>query len=349
MEIKIITIHAMHNPGSVLQAYALQKFLEITYDVKIIDYRPEYFFSENSKLKLILKKILYHRDYESRKKKFNQFISENMNLTKRYTTYNELFGSNMQADVFIVGSDQLWNSDFPCGNDPAFYLKFVNKGKKISFSTSVGKAIIDKNNLSILKKNLSDFDFLAVREKSTAELLSKILKRNVKWVCDPVFLLGKEHYLKFITNNSPISGRYVMIYLLENSDNLKQIIEFYKAKQLKIVLVGGFTKRCYCDLHIKDAGPLDFLNLIYHTEVVISGSFHATAFAHIFQKKFITLIPNKNGERILSLLEQTRLSNKAIDKSVNFDEIEKKINWGDVQNRLNRYIDSSKAYLQSIL
>ena len=74
MEIKIITIHAMHNPGSVFQAYALQEYLKSKHSVKIIDYRPLYLYSEGSLLKLIAKKILWGKDYRNRNKKFIGFV-----------------------------------------------------------------------------------------------------------------------------------------------------------------------------------------------------------------------------------------------------------------------------------
>lgn len=350
MKIKIITIHAMHNPGSVLQAYALQEYLKNNYEVKIIDYRPNYFYDEGSKLKLALKKLLYGRAYKSRENKFRDFVKNNMQLTQLYKSYEELENSNLNADVFITGSDQLWNTDFPCGNDRAFYLKFVNCGKKISYSTSIGKKNIDEKNQKVLKENLMDFSNISVREKSTVDFLNNLLNKKVTWVCDPVFLLDKSKYTKFIDNRYSIEEKYVFVYLPPELKVLDMLIDEYKKRGYKIILGGGVLKRCECDNHIIDMGPEDFLSLIYYADIVISTSFHATAFCHIFHKEFFTILPTKNGERISSLLEQTELSTRGIKEDTKEYDIDgANINWETVDIKLREYINESKNYIDKAL
>lgn len=349
MKINVLTIHCMHNPGSVLQAYALQKYLEDKNDVAIIDYRPRYLFSENSTWKFTLKKILFRKDYKSRALKFDSFISKEMKLTDRYEKYEQLKKSDFDADVYLTGSDQLWNSDFPCGNDGAFYLDFIKEGKKIAYSTSVGKRIIDAHNLQILKNKLTDFTAISVREKSTAELLSCELHRTVEWVCDPVLLLPSHHYMKYIKETRVIADPYVIVYMCDTSALLTEIVDYYRKKGMKIILAGGFTKRCYCDLHIKDVGPEDFLDLIYKAELVISCSFHATAFCHIFHTDFVTLIPSNNGERIINLLDVSGLRNRGILTTFDPVLVTTLIDWKKVDEQLGRYISVSKRYLAKSL
>lgn len=350
MNISIITMHAMHNPGSVFQAFALQKYLEKQgNEVEIIDYRPDYFYTEGNGLKYWAKRVLYYRAYESLKHKFSSFIKDNMNLSNRFVSYSELENQPFESDVYIVGSDQLWNSDFECGKDPAFYLKFLKQGKKVSYSTSIGKSNIDDYNKQILVQNLKDFDALSVRELSSSTQLAEILGRKVEWVCDPVFLLSKLDYKKYIYE-LPLMEPYVMVYISPKSEKLDRIVDYYHQKGMKVILLGGFTKRCYCDMHIKDAGPNEFLTYICNAQAVISSSFHATAFCHIFHKNFNTLVPERNGERIMSLLNKTGLQGKAItNDNISFVELEKEIDWDTVDKRLDDYVDSSKRYLQEVL
>lgn len=351
MNINILTIHAMHNPGSVFQAYALQEYLSAEHNVKIIDYRPFYFYSEGSRLKFFLKKILWRSAFCSRNQKFSSFIEKYFHLTPIFRTYDDLKNAKLEADVFMTGSDQLWNTDFPCGNDDAFYLSFVENGRKIAYSTSVGKKEIDEFNMSLLKKCLSSFDAIAVREKSTAEQLKNVLNRDIVWACDPVFLLQPSLYTKFLSEDNPVGKKYAMVYLLDSSEKLDQLIRYYKSKGLYIVLAGGFTKRCECDLHIKDVGPEDFLNLIYHASVVISSSFHATAFCHIFHKDFVTILPSTNGERICSLLKESGLENRSVhdDGRINIQDIECPVDWSFIDDRLKNYISQSKEFLKTVL
>ena len=350
MKILIITLHAMHNPGSVFQAYALQEYLNKQgREAVILDYRPDYFYTEGSAYKLLFKKILFYRSYNNRNNKFAGFVSSNLNLTKLYKSYTEIANDTFSYDLYMVGSDQLWNTDFECGKDPAFYLKFIKEGRKVSYSTSIGKAEYDIGIENILKKNLSDFENIAVREKSTSVYLSELLGRDVKWVCDPVFLLSVEDYNKFV-GKRPVDEPYVMVYMSPKSEQLDKIVSYYKHKGYKIVLVGGFTNRCMCDIHVKDAGPEDFLTYIYYADMIVSTSFHATAFCHIFHKKFLSLIPNRNGERIISLLEKSGLLNRAISSPQNnYDIGLEEINWTQVDGNLCDYLEDSMDYLKHII
>ena len=274
-----------------------------------------------------------------------------MKLTKLCSSYSDLQNANFNADYFIAGSDQLWNTSFPCGNDDAYYLNFVNRGKKLSYSTSVGKKIIDEFNMNRLKKELVSFEAIAVREKDTSIQLSHVLNRDVQWVCDPVFLLDKDDYLRFIDSNLKISKPYALIYLSPKCENLNKIVNYCRNKGLQIVLGGGFSKRCDCDFFLHDMGPKDFLNLIYHSEFVVSTSFHATAFCHIFHKNFITMLPQKNGERIVSLLELTNMMYRSLDVNQFFDSgmLAEDINWDFADEKLAAYIGDSKKWLSDHL
>ncbi len=351
MNISIITMHAMHNPGSVYQAYALQTYLnKMGQNVQIIDYRPHYFYTEGSGISLLLKKILFFRSYRATKKKYSDFISKNMFLTPRYNTYEELSSGSFNSDLYIVGSDQLWNSDYECGKDMAYYLRFINNGIKTSYSTSVGKEKIDEANARILEDNLFEFKKLSVREKSTSIQLATLLNKEVQWVCDPVFLLEYTDYKKFIADNSQ-KEKYVMVYNLPGSSQLDNLVQFYHNAGCKIILFGGYTKRCLCDEHIKKAGPEEFLTCLCNAHCIISSSFHATAFSLIFHKDFVTIVPERNGERIMSLLDEADLLHRAVlpENTINLDSLNEKIEWNTIDDNLSRYISASKDYLGRLI
>lgn len=351
MNISIITMHAMHNPGSVYQAYALQTYLnQMGHNVQIIDYRPHYFYTEGSGIFLLLKKILFFRSYRATNKKYSDFISKYMLLTPRYNTYEELSSGSFNSDLYIVGSDQLWNSDYECGKDLAYYLRFINNGIKTSYSTSVGKEKIDDANARILEEYLVDFKKLSVREKSTSIQLAALINKEVQWVCDPVFLLKSADYKKFIADN-PRKDPYVMVYNLPGSGQLDELVQFYHNAGYKIILFGGYTKRCFCDEHIKKAGPEEFLTWLYYAHCIISSSFHATAFSLIFHKDFVTIVPGRNGERIMSLLREAKLLHRAVlpDNTIDFNCLNETIEWNEIDNNLSRYISDSKDYLRRLL
>ena len=346
MMIHIITLHSIYNPGSALQAFGLQKFLETEgYDTEIIDYRPRYSTVGRNKMKGYLRKLLFHNNEVKVKRKYEGFMSEKMKLSQvTYKTFNELKQAYRNNDIFIAGSDQLWNADYDCGKDDAYYLDFTDSTRKIAYATSVGKKSVSEEEIQRIIKSIKSFSTITVREKSTAELLSNRLGEKVTWVCDPVFLLDKDLYDNM--TKKMINNRYAVVYLSSESDLLNNVVEDISKKTgCKIVLIGGNRTRCKCDLHVRDLGPYDFLSLIKYSEIVISSSFHATAFAHIFHKKFGVILPKVNGERIESLLELTRLTDRILTDSQSVLSVYKEIDYSKVDMALGRYIDESKKVL----
>ena len=140
MNIRIVTLHALQNPGSAWQAFALQEYLSARHNVEIIDYRPGYIESEGKVSSFLAKRVLHAFAYRSRRRKFESFVNSYMRLGKTFSNAKQLEEANLEADVFMAGSDQLWNMNYPCGRDPVFYLSFARGGRKVSYSTSVGDA-----------------------------------------------------------------------------------------------------------------------------------------------------------------------------------------------------------------
>lgn len=353
MMINIITLHSIYNPGSVLQAYGLQKFLQNEgYNVKIIDYRPFYSTIGKNKIKGFLRKILFYKNELKLKNKYEEFIKKKLILTDRqYHCLRELEAKPPKADIYISGSDQLWNMDYDCGKDDAYYLSFVKEGIKISYATSIGKKHISEKEANNIIKKIKNYKMLSVREESNSVFLTKKLNKKVQWVCDPVLLLSLKEYKDLIKEQEikKIEDKYVVIYLSSESDILNKIIEDIKGKtDYKIILLGGNRTRCKCDIHIKDIGPYEFLSLLYNSEIVISSSFHATVFSHIFHKKFGVILPNHNGERIESLLNLSNLTDHIINEN-NISNIYNEINFKEVDEKLNVFINSSKHYLLSTI
>ncbi|MCI9136006.1 MAG: polysaccharide pyruvyl transferase family protein [Lachnospiraceae bacterium] len=346
MKIKIITLHSIYNPGSVFQAFSLQEFLRGNhYNASIIDYRPIYSRIGKNKIKGILRKILCFRNEKRLKEKYESFIQEKMILTNRcYQTYGDLEKRAPKADVYLAGSDQLWNMDYDCGRDNAYYLGFVRQGAKISYATSIGKKEVPKTEMDAVASKIRDFHMVSVREKSSSEILSRRLHREVSWVCDPVFLLPARVYEDM--SRRIRKEKYIVIYLSAGSELLYEIVKDIKARTgYRVILMGGNVTRCECEEHIKDLGPYDFLSLIRHAEIVISSSFHATAFSHIFHRKFGVILPEKNGERIESLLNLSALGSHIICKKEDIPIVYEEIDYELVDEKLGVFIENSKRKL----
>lgn len=347
MRIKIITIHGIPNFGSVFQSYGLCKYLiENGFtDTKLIDYTPGYYKSKS--LVSTLGRVLNYKSYITRTKKFRAFIEQNLPLTsQRFKTFEELKNHSFDGDVYIAGGDQLWNVFYTCGNDDAYKLTFVN-GKKISYATSMGQRAFEKDQLEALGEKLKAFSAISVREPSTVSLLESV-GLNATWSVDPVFLLNVSDYEKFL---KPVNEPdYMMVYLVTPSKLLEDCIEYLSKKyNLKVILCSGFSKKCTCDKFIKDLGPDEMLSYIKNAKIVLSSSFHATAFSLIFQKQFFTILPGEHtNERITDLLEMRGLESRIITDATNLETLDSVIDYSKT-NDYSEYIEKSKEYLQRAL
>ncbi len=357
MKISIITLHSiLNNYGSVLQGFALCKFLNNNgYDAQVIDYRPEYKTNKTSVLRSLVIKTTFFPYYIKRTQKFKNFINKNSKLTqKRYTSYEELNELPPKSDVYIAGSDQIWNNFFPCGKDSAYYLEFVRTGIKMSYAASLGRDDISVDDLLMIKEKTKDFKCILVREESGKEQLEKVGVKNVQHVADPVFLLNKEDYIKLTDdkNNKLISKykRYLLVYAVGQDDLLSSVVKKIASElDLKIISIGGFSNKCECDKFDRTAGPLDFINLINNAEFVVTSSFHCVAFSLIFMKKFVAVLPSKNPTRIENILSAVGLENRIITECNYMNNILEEIDYNQPNKALNLYIEKSKRHLINAL
>ena len=169
MIIKTITCHDVYNYGATLQAFALMKYLDnLGHEVEIIDYKPDYLdkryklftvspqYKRNIFLAFIylLLKIPIRYLNRSRKYAFDRFTRSYLKITpQRYKCYAELKENPPYADIYFAGSDQIWNTLYANGKDPAFYLDFTPKNStKASYAASFGTDKIVGNYIEFVKK-----------------------------------------------------------------------------------------------------------------------------------------------------------------------------------------------------
>ena len=351
MKICTITLHCTDNCGSSLQAYALQRYLLNTgCKTEIIDYCPSYLKYNGSFIKSILKSILFCGAKLSQNKKNREFRKKYLKLTEqKYKTYRELENDIPKADAYITGSDQIWNPDYLCGNDPAYYLSFVKDAPKLAYAASIGKTMVPNVQKKMITDYVKDFSYITVREETSKELLSGEVDCQVDYVCDPVFLLPREHYCG-IESVPKIKEKYILVYLVQQSKLLDELVQQLREELgAKVVLIYGVRYYCNCDYHIRDVSPTEFLGYINHAEYVVTSSFHATAFSHIFQKQFAIVLPKANTARIEQMLEISGLQERIITCENEISQAFEMIDYGSVKPRLESFIDISKKSINRML
>ncbi len=363
MIVKTITCHDVYNSGASLQAFALQKYItDLGHDVEIIDYKPNYLsnhfhlfgisnprYEKNifTKLFYLSIKLPYRILSLLKKVRFDNFAQKHLTITdKRYRSNVELCFTPPLADVYIAGSDQIWNTLFKNGSDASFYLNFAPKSaKRISYAASFAGPSIAPEHYDFVKKELNNFDDIAVRESDGLNLLKELGYTSAKWVCDPVFLLSHDDWIKLAKKT--YTEDYLLIYDFEFNREIKSLAQKIASdNQWKIYVVNSTFN--YADKNFPYAGPIEFLSLIKHAKFVISNSFHATAFSLIFQKEFLVIKREEAiNSRMESLLNYLNLNHKIILNKDAYDA--KAINYSEIAEKLNFQISQSKQYLNQHL
>ncbi len=363
-KVGILTFHAAHNYGSMLQTYALQRFVESKgYEVTILNLRPcaqrfMYIHPLQYVTRRRMKGLLFHTKLAVQNIKkwylFEKFMRSEMNLSPEFIHISQLehYIQSNDFHAVITGGDQIWNVDAQ-DFSIAYLLPFsFNKTRKIAYSPSFGNCEEwkPKDCEILLKSLLHDYDSLSVRDESGCEYLSDLLEEKVRCVADPAFLLSKEDYDE-LAGNTPLINRDYMLYYSPNPDSEIEEIAINYAHKHNIDIIN--TTGEYYDgkgmTHRNNIGPKEFLNLLKHAKVVCGKSFHLIVFCLILQKQFIAVSGHSDARQI-SILQKVNLLNHAIEKgddAANFTLCD--IDWNEVNSLLCKYIKDSDEYLTNSL
>ena len=256
------------------------------------------------------------------------------------------------ADLYIAGSDQIWNSNYNNGRDPAFYLDFGSINiKRASYAASFAINAIQEDRKPFVKNQLKKFDYISVRERTGLEILRNLGINDAFLVNDPVFLLDKEKWLHLLNHSRKYKlpcEDFILLYDFVGDERIEKFVKVLSVeKNLKIVSVNDFEKRKYADINISNAGPLEFLNLIRCASCIVSNSFHATAFSVILEREFyvFSLQGHDNSTRMSDFLATIHLKerfNPCCSSNKNIDYL-------SVNSMLASYIQDSYSFLDKVL
>ena len=262
-----------------------------------------------------------------------------------HSTYREALTSNKSRwekyNYVIAGSDQIWNQDI-VGTWEAlrfYYLYFVESSKRINYASSFGWC---RRNSYIHKKGLNGFNKLSCREESGCDFIKKLTGRDAELVLDPTLLLNADEWRKIARKpDYDLPERYALKYFFFTSESHQQVInQFAKNEKLEIIdIFDRKNKLHYC------TGPQEFLYLVDHAEIILTGSFHGTAFSINFGKKFISF--GENDTRIKSILSQLGIMNRLYCEGHDIPSGE--INYQEVNAKLDSMRESSLKYLRDCL
>ena len=336
MKACVITLHNINNYGSVMQTYATQHLLEsLGLEVEIIDYWRPNTVPEvraqnllNSRTMRKLKPIwgispitekatlsFLKSHFADKESVMWKFLKKHVTLSqKRYYSIDELKQEDFHAEIYITGSDQVWNSKWNGGIDRVFFLEFApEKAKRIAFSSSIGRTSFDEEEIAETKELLQKYNAISVREQSAVDLL-KTIGIDATLVPDPTLMLTAEEWKSIEHYDYQFDRPYLLIYQLHGNNRMDgYAAELAKRNSWDIVRIGQSRSdrkrigKCLLGISVEQ-----FLGLFSHAACVLTDSFHATAFSLNFGVNFVDVLPDEFGTRIESITALTGTQNRIL-------------------------------------
>jgi hypothetical protein len=343
------------NYGQFFQCFALQAFLKNFSKNKVLDFNISssvaYKNFAGNKVKKYIPflwrvlafwrklKMYYKANFSS--SSWRKIFLKYIDFTQHFFNYWHILKISLDADIFIAGSDQIWNmSDFHLHHNRIYFLEFIKKSKKISYAASRGKKW-DTEDEKFAVRNLKEFSAVSVREQSFADYLNELGIKAV-CVCDPAILHNGDFYRNKFSLKNTHACNYIFIYKLgeymPTFDNRKTItVDLQNEKTLVSVS--------------------DWLSLIDKAEFILTDSFHCVVFSLLFHKPFAVF--KKNGEwkgmneRFTTLLGKTNLEYRLLKGTETEEQIleivNRPIDWEQVDAVLEEWRSYSKNWLMEAI
>lgn len=364
-KIAILTIVDNINYGTYLQAFATYKtFVDKGWDTEIINYIRPYLSSKqfavnylHNKKMHVVKRLVYAFFYilldPLMKANLKRFIKKRAKLSKKYRSISDFEKYSPIADVYLTGSDQVWNNSHNHGLDIAFFWPFVN-GNIYSYAASIGLMKFKNEEEETVTKLLSRYKSIAVRESYGVEAIKKLGIANVTQVLDPTLLITGEEWKKIAGDCIIKTEPYLLVYTVEIGRKdfiVEQAQEIAKKRGLKVYVVCPtykFKKDFNADKVFNFAKVELFLSLFAQADFVVVSSFHGTAFALNFNKQFVTISPAEFSSRVNSLLNLVGLKERYIKDDIVKSEDLKEIVYEPINKILAEERIHSFKYIDKI-
>jgi hypothetical protein len=354
MKVGILTVHRAINIGAVLQTYALQKILRsFGHEVYVINYVQEK-VERTDRERYDLKKrlnLLFHLHLRG----FLQFGSLSYRVSKRYKIFDDFLKDYLNLtdkcdnksipqnfDAYVIGSDQLWNSNIFGYHDDVFWGNFKRnpKSRIFAYADSTTVENLKSSSYDYINKSLMNFEDISVREKEVADYINENFKLNkpAKLVLDPTLTVDKRVWDNMKTGKYS-DEKYVLVYAARTYQKDPDAIN----RKAKVIADELGCKVKTLDLHT----ATDFVDLISNAQYVLSSSYHGVVFSLIFNKPLYAILYGDNQDKryynLLNLVGAEKMLAK-ID-----DEIHpQKLDYSEINKNINEYVQSSRKFLNQI-
>ena len=353
-----VTFHQTCNYGATLQAYALQQVLnDLGTENTVLDYMTfDTVRNEKSLKNKMIKIILGFLRFFRQKKldrlvaSFREFRKNYLTLSKKYHSMQDLRDDPPDADILVTGSDQVWNIKTNPEFVPARFLDFGKPDAiRFSYAASIGLCDYSDSEKEKIASYLERFKGVSLREKTSADYVSGFVNKECHTVCDPVILLDKSKWQSIARQREITQKPYILCYCVQKNNRLSETVKKLKKRTgYKVISINcGPITRCRADYNLFDVSPQEFLWLYQEAAIVVTTSFHGTAFALKFGKPVYALVSRKKDTRITDLMNYVGLSEYIIRNDTVIPEIPSDMNF--VEEKLQDYRQQSLQYIKRMI
>lgn len=359
--VSLLTIHLGFNFGSILQTVATIKTVEKhNCTVEVINYIPErctlnHFFKSKKSFGSFVKTFITFPIFLINRHIYNSFLLKYARLSAPIYKNDDFVQAVPKSDIYMTGSDQVWNSVHNEGLDRRYYFDGFPMGTvKVAYASSIGRECLKGKECAEVKRMLATYKTVSVREASAMKMIES-MGYEVCHLLDPTFMLNSGEWEHYMTKRK-IREAYILVYLPYNVHDKDIIYRSVKKiameKKLKIV---SFSWHIIpdkdADKTIFFANPGDFVSLMYHADCIVTNSFHGTAFSVNLNKQFFVYLPTDFGSRIKSILELCHLENRLLGASeiISGEKICSTIDYIPVNAILDKEREKAHAFLRKAL
>ena len=389
MRIGIVTYwEASDNYGQLLQCYALQRYLRLQgHDAFLIRYTFKkhlifriktillplvciisFFVSKEKyqKYKFLCRerKSKKHNSVLNRQRQFELFRQTYLSVSdKIYYSLSALRRNPPAADIYICGSDQVWNTFILKKYGAPYFLNFGNEAtKRIAYAVSAGGRRLSQQEKDRVSRFLTRFTAISVRDSATKNLCCDCGRQDAVITVDPTLLLPVSEYQNLLSKDCHYKAPYIFIYALNvfSGDELhwEEMAPYVKNHRLEVRIVYG-SGYCsarellpqYCGMQ---ATIPEWLSLVTYATAMVTTSFHGVIFAIKMNKPFLVILLegkfSYGNIRILSLLQDLGLQDRIYSAERPFHEqMENNIDWQTVNARLKTIVQKSLFFLNNAI
>lgn len=305
VNVGIVTLYKVRNYGACLQAYAMQQILR--------GHGHEVYFLKSYDNKFANE--LLHNDLGQVKPWYIPYlIAKEVKYRQFFKKFRELDMNQLRKlDCVLIGSDSVWKDRYGKMRTPSAFFGALEHNVISSYAPSVGGTYSISNYSAKQLEGLKKLKHITVRDEMSLKFIKEVTGHDASLVVDPTLLVDWKSILEHeLIKNEQNYGRYILLYGGFDLKLINAIKQYAASHNLQIVNVGGFNWRF---LNNPVVNPLEFVQLIQNSKIVLTSMFHGVMLSIALNKNFryLALDPQR-GTKISTIIEQLELNECIISK-----------------------------------